>query len=69
MARIHKMFLEVFIFVSVRGSQNKHFQAYKPYTLNIAPSVAFFGFWFVLGFFAKSSKTLIKYISTQGKNV
>lgn len=47
-AKIHKMFIEVLTFVSVRESKNKHFQAYKPYTLNIAPRFAFLeGFLFV----------------------
>lgn len=68
-ARIHKMFIEVLTFVSVRESQNKHFQAYKPYTLNIVPGFAFLeGFLFVsfAGFFAENTKTLITYINTQG---
>lgn len=51
-ARIHKMFIEVLTFVSVRESQNKHFQAYKPYTLNISPGFAFLeGLFHLLRFF------------------
>lgn len=58
-ARIHKMFIEVLTFVSVKESQTKHFQAYKPYTLNIVPSFAFLeGFLFVsfAGFLLKTQK-------------